>query len=406
MLLLVAFLIYAIASGHGFLAVPFGSTYVTPRNLSCSYGGLQMNQTYGVMYCVLFAWPGSPPTNYTNLFQSIIVDDFVPISSDPGFLFIAQSYADQTRHYGWIRMSRTRCTGFSSTTTDVGYGNCTTLPYEIFLPGVLPILCICATDRCNANLSTCQASVAAYAPSPRLITAFPSLTTHVSCQDNAAQSSGGSITFWRCLYLGSFFPFVNTTLCDAYFANNTVMCFINTNGYIKGYTYEEYDTDLSFQWLYNQYLAAAYSPNAQFIYNESSTQLLFFTTYGGGGAIGGTQCFCTTNNCNVNLSTCATGLNYNPTTTVGTTSASNPTTTVGTTSGSNPTTIVGTTSASNPTTTVGTTSGSNLTITIRTTSVSNQTRSSIGTTFYHNYQLFFFSMMAMATLYIIDVEHI
>ena len=91
-------------------------------------------------------------------------------------IYTANATADSLLH-----MARTRCQGFSNN-SDLGYGSCAPLPFELYNTTTL---CICATDFCNRDLITCQLAVAnrtsSQIISPLL---FPILTAPIRCYDN------------------------------------------------------------------------------------------------------------------------------------------------------------------------------------------------------------------------------
>ena len=80
------------------------------------------------------------------------------------------------------RLVTQRCSGFTRD-SDVGYGACSPLPFEYF---DIDLLCICATDHCNENFTTCKRSVDSNpkptvmpTPIPTLTTASSSITCHL-----------------------------------------------------------------------------------------------------------------------------------------------------------------------------------------------------------------------------------
>ncbi|CAF1585234.1 unnamed protein product [Didymodactylos carnosus] len=184
-----------------------------------------------------------------------------------------------------------RCQGFSNT-TDVGFGLCNPLSYQSVISLVL---CICAANNCNNNFQTCKSSATEYQP-PRLQTVLPYLSTSISCQDNYYMSNN-KYTF--CQELGAS---INYTACNNYVKTNTVLCSIwglssqnSTTFHQVAYVPENYEEFLlSILYLYMIY-------NNTSTYVESSSTLLVQIgiqnfTY--------RSCYCTTNNCNANLSTC------------------------------------------------------------------------------------------------------
>jgi hypothetical protein len=84
-----------------------------------------------------------------------------------------------------FRRASQRCTGFSNA-TDTHYGVCSPSPYKTFN---VYILCICATDFCNAKLITCQQSITQQLSSN---TSHPSLLS--SIYDNFTKTMNYSET--------------------------------------------------------------------------------------------------------------------------------------------------------------------------------------------------------------------
>ena len=78
-------------------------------------------------------------------------------------------------------MALNRCQGFSNG-SDLGYGECTPQSYELYNS---TSLCICATNLCNRDLTTCQQSVISSMTSPTIVPqVIPSLTNPVRCYEN------------------------------------------------------------------------------------------------------------------------------------------------------------------------------------------------------------------------------
>ncbi|CAF3725638.1 unnamed protein product [Adineta steineri] len=203
-----------------------------------------------------------------------------------------------------------RCTGFSDT-TDIGFGFCSPLEYELF---DISILCICATNMCNMNLTTCKSSVTNQlqtnsAPSV-LDSMIPEIITPISCFDETYDFNASSF----CYYLAS--PYIDIEKCNEYTMNNTVLCMFDV---IDGQTSPMAITiDYSAYYLsgalfrVNQFnrdwtstLSYKETPGS-FDINFNVTQLYNNTNI----TIVRQRCFCVENYCNNNITTC---LNANTT---------------------------------------------------------------------------------------------
>ena len=212
------------------------------------------------------------------------------------------SYPNYPKQYGWIRMSQTRCTGFS-TSSNIGYGSCTSLSYEPFISSTL---CICSTNLCNVNMATCQASVQSSTPPPSLMPPLiSSFSLPISCVDDYSFVGYG---FYYFSFYNSFLYNSNFSLFSSYFSSNTVMCMISYNTQTN-YTFrtplgmEEYDAAVNMYWdMYAVDHVYGYS-NYQI---TSGTGNLLVSYVGNGGHSG--VCYCTSSNCNVDLATCTSGL--------------------------------------------------------------------------------------------------
>lgn len=104
--------------------------------------------------------------------------------------------------------------------------------------------------------------------------------------------------------------YINYPACYAYMAMNTVMCSINIWGHKASQLLETYDASASYGW--RQVNLGAFMRGQQLHVYQSTTNILFFVPSPNGTAALWVECYCTTNYCNANLSTCASGLNFNP----------------------------------------------------------------------------------------------
>lgn len=208
-----------------------------------------------------------------------------------------------------------RCSSgqFWPSTTPIGYGTCTRLPYETYSL----TLCICSTSNCNADYSTCVASVQATqsSPPPNLPFSIPELTNLISCRQ------GYQGLTYQDMYYGVGWPYneytpFNMSEVRAYQSSHAVACML----YVNVQTGDWYQIAV----LYEDYSSVLYSilisrtSNLLSMYAESSTsvaaQMLsaYYTNssyYWYANTFTQIVCLCTTNNCNHDLSTCAIGLN-------------------------------------------------------------------------------------------------
>jgi hypothetical protein len=246
-------------STTSFLAYPFGTTD-TIRNLTCySMYNYTSATVHGGMYCVIFT-AYFPNTTAVNVQDSIYSDvAFYQYSSNFNYAFISNNITypmfapdiGQPKKYGWLRMSRTRCSGFSNT-IDVGYGSCTNLPYETFQNGTL---CVCATNNCNINMATCINSANSYLPTT-MIPLFSTFSNPISCFDDGNIITRGSTPYYLChIYQGMFLGAVNMSLCNAYYATHSVVCSLTSNGadFRYAFTIEDYDSVQEYYWQMSLY---------------------------------------------------------------------------------------------------------------------------------------------------------
>ena len=127
-----------------------------------------------------------------------------------------------------------------STGRDIGYGNCT--PYYYRTAASIQ-LCICSTNYCSDNYTSCQASVnqALSSPPPLLLILQPPLSNTITCQDYYANYTAAlNITppiYQGCaeLLLGE----QDVLKCATYIVNHCHLCDIllfktrhlSTNGF-------------------------------------------------------------------------------------------------------------------------------------------------------------------------------
>ena len=218
-----------------------------------------------------------------------------------------------------------RCSSgqFWPSVTPIGYGACTQLSYETQAVQ----LCICSTDNCNLDYSTCVASVQATqsVPPPNLPTYFPDLTNVITCDQSYQGLTYSDMYHGTGWIYNEYTPF-NMSQVRAYQSTYAVACLL----YVNVQTGDWY----KFPAMYESYGSILYQilrekkMNTLIMYVESLTSVsvqrtsVYYTnTSLSWQSSNFTEivCLCTTNNCNQNLSTCAIILNTSVSTTTSTT---------------------------------------------------------------------------------------
>ena len=217
---------------------------------------------------------------------------------------------------GYKRFITERCSSgnFQPSVTLIGYGLCTRLPYE----ASTSTLCICSTDNCNYNYTTCVASVQASQSSPPPIPAsyIPELTNIVSCQNGYQGATYMENYFGNGSTHKEYTPW-NMTVARAYRSTVAVACVLYMNQ-LSGDWYQVAVLPDEYGFLL-QNIKMLQAMGVLTFYAESSTSvsavtlsdyyyspMIHWLLY-----IGQIMCFCTTNDCNQNFSTCAIGFTMN-----------------------------------------------------------------------------------------------
>ena len=218
------------------------------------------------------------------------------------------SYYDYMETTNIYKSMSQRCEGFSDK-TDIGYGICSPLSFELF---DISILCICATNMCNTNLTTCRTSVSNQLNSnsgPSVLSSImPELVTPVACVDQTSQITDTLNASFYCAVLAS--SYIDIEKCNEYISNNSVLCMIsvadNTELKIAIPTdFTKYYLDVSFGRI-NKFNR---DPSKTLWYKETSAS--FYLNYNV-TTINGTEtqtthtqrCFCAQDNCNRDLTSC------------------------------------------------------------------------------------------------------
>lgn len=210
-------------------------------------------------------------------------------------IYIANSY----------RLLTQRCSGFTNS-SDIGYGLCSKLPFEYH---DIDLLCICPTDLCNSNFTTCKQSVDANRNLPMIPSPVPVLssqTSAIQCQDTPIGSLNSTYYCQR-----DSTPYADMNGCLDYVRNHTVMCMYteSDNGNfltLVALPDEDYEYVLLDQ--INQMQKRQVQSNYKQFYNETEGS---FYIYGeeilsnwDNFTMIYNKCFCKSANCNINLIAC------------------------------------------------------------------------------------------------------
>ncbi|CAF3422388.1 unnamed protein product [Rotaria sp. Silwood1] len=217
---------------------------------------------------------------------------------------------DSTIYYDCIyltnsyRLVTQRCTGFTNN-SDIGYGLCSKLPFEYF---DIDLLCICATNLCNENFTTCKQSVDENPKLSSLSSPIPLLTkesSSITCQDIPL---GLLNSTYYCIRDAT--PYINMAQCEEYVQNHIVLCMYlesdnETYLTLVALPDEDYEYVLAGQIQLMQRMAV--KSNVKQYYNETRNTFYiqwqekiedynYTRIYN--------KCYCTTNDCNINLTAC------------------------------------------------------------------------------------------------------
>jgi hypothetical protein len=218
---------------------------------------------------------------------------------------------DSTISYDCIYLTNTyrlvtqRCTGFTNK-SDIGYGFCSKLSFEYF---DIDLLCICATDLCNENFTTCKQSVDSNPDLPVLPTFIPILTAESSAITCVDTSLGILNSTYYCIRDST--PYINIPECEEFVKNHTVLCMYlesDLGNYLTVVAIpdEDYEYVLADQIHLMQRMAM--KSNVEQYYNETigafyvywNQILIDIDNY----TMIYNKCYCMTNDCNTNLTTC------------------------------------------------------------------------------------------------------
>jgi len=154
-----------------------------------------------------------------------------------------------------------------------------------------------------------------------MIPLFSTFSNPISCFDDANSAPEWSTPYFMChIYQKLFSGAVNISRCTAYYATHSVVCAYTGSGADFRYAFaiEDYDSVLEYIWQLTLFYPVQWQQmnvgqQGYYVY-QSVTNFLFFTPYFGASQPAMLSvCFCATNHCNANMSTCIVGLNYNHT---------------------------------------------------------------------------------------------
>ncbi len=247
-------------------------------NLTCATDFGEVELFTGCEYCVY--------EFFNNGTDSIISHDCI---------YLTNSY----------RLVTKRCSGFTNS-SDIGYGLCSKLPFEYF---DIDLLCICATDLCNENFTTCKQSVDGnphIPPLPSLIPALTSQSSAISCEDTPL---GVLNSTYYCVRDST--PYIDMNQCEEYVQNHTVLCMYleSDNGsYLtlvalpdEDYEYvldnqiqtmQDMAVKSNIEQYYNETTSSFYIQWKEILENMDNNTMIY------------NRCYCRTNNCNINLTAC------------------------------------------------------------------------------------------------------
>ena len=264
------------------------------RNLMCPQG--YVNISNGVT-------SGTVAYNVLDFDYCVIYEEIYPIT---GRNVTQLTFSSISRVNDFRSTAISRC-GFSSS-RDIGYGSCSLFSYDL---ATSRTLCICSTSNCSSSMASCQASVnqVISSPPPLLPVVIPSLTNRISCVDSYYNDTAAlnmvPPLHGGCMSRSPNFV-VNQTACYLSAPTLTVLCLIIYYP-VQGIMVKTASLEDVYTYYLRSIVLFASKDNVTAIYEGSSNIMLTYLTNSSNDII---FCFCTTNNCNVDLATCSNGINY------------------------------------------------------------------------------------------------
>ncbi|UJR09928.1 hypothetical protein I4U23_014150 [Adineta vaga] len=204
----------------------------------------------------------------------------------PGFI----AYTGLRYGNSFIRI-RQRCSAFQWSTSTIGSGTCT--PQTQFETFSSMTLCICATNNCNQDRTTCEISISNTSTVASIDAFIPTLSEHVPCNF----TNGSSLVCTEQ-------PYVNSLACEQYVRNNSLLCAITMNGTqiiqtaLVEADYERYLSEKVYQ------LKLLYTNNSGSQYNETTNNVYYKYSFSTTQSL--EECACTNSSfCNSDMNTCA-----------------------------------------------------------------------------------------------------
>ena len=288
MLFLISFLfLLGIGSGQAFFPISIVNSSIgnDSLNVSCYFYQGNSNYSYPLSrYCML-----------------TIDTDYVNGTRFTWWEYTSWSYVNPVRQW----LSKRNCSGFSPS-TPIGYGYCSPWPYQAGV-NLTSYICICNTNTCNYNTSTCETSVdairqqgAAPAQPPAIA---PVLNSTISCADYSLPTTYGNCNF------RNYTPGFNDSACRDYYASQSVMCAVSYSSFFSwstAYSIRETDRDMDYMVLWRMNNASFGNTSTNLIFETNTSFLMAITFSNFQYCI----CYCTTNMCNINISTCTAGMNF------------------------------------------------------------------------------------------------
>ncbi len=200
-----------------------------------------------------------------------------------------------------------------SRTMDIGYGSCT--PYY-FETATSRQLCICSTNYCSATYASCQASVnqALSSPPPLLPVLQPTLSNTITCQDYYVNYSA-TYNITPPEYLGCNYAITfggpDFSKCSTYTPNHTVICVVFYDP-IQGSFQRMALIEGDYEVLMDDTIdtgAYGVANSSSGIYQYQTSTSIATVIPDTSGQYNWAFCLCTTNNCNVDFTTCTSGMN-------------------------------------------------------------------------------------------------
>lgn len=276
----------AIGSGQAFFSLSIANSSIgnASLNVSCYFYQINSNVSYpSYRYCML-----------------TIDADYVNGTHFTSWEYTGWSNVNPVRQW----LSKRNCSGFSPS-TPIGYGYCSSWPYQTGV-NLTSYICICNTNACNSNTSTCEASVDAIRQQGAAPTQPPAIAPILNSSISCADYSLPTTYSWcndRNFSLG-----FNGSACRDYYASQTVMCAaFYFFGFTSSIALTIRETDLALDTIVTLLTHNYLFVNVSASFFETNTSFLVAFSFQNFQIC---YCYCATNMCNINISTCTAGMNF------------------------------------------------------------------------------------------------